>query len=171
MTDITIVNTTENSLEAFQTVLTKFFWKLEQDKALRSRLRRCTSAEQGLMVPAVHRLYSDLGPNRGSVEGAARAAILLATATKDIPSSTLGKWISKVWNVSKDSSAGCEARLDALLRSSDPAIFMRLVNALASRSDGCFPFASTVRAVMDWDDPIARKRAAATIACDYASAT
>ena len=171
---------TEASASAggFEQTVLGFVRQMKDDRSLHSRVRRCSAISEVLLVPQVHKLHVELGAD-ASAKGAARIALLVSDADLDKGNVgwPLGEWLARAWEVnkaarpSKDWKTGCERRLDALLRTSDPDMFVRLLRAMAARLDGKVPFAAAAQAVLEWERPSHRRNSAMRIACEYAVAT
>lgn len=161
--------------EQFARAIADFAFSLERDPALRGRLRRSSAARDALVVPQVHLLARAIGDRSESATGAARVALFLAEGGKDSRES-VGAWLLKVWRSGRGSRPsreflqGCDARLDALLRTPDADTFLRLLRSLMARSEERAPKAGIARAILDWETPGDRKRAASQLARQYASA-
>ncbi len=169
--------------DAFEEVASFFWWQVQNDPSLRSRLRRCSSVSGALLVPQVHVLQGKFGQPTPSMEAVARFA-MLACGIGQNSGTSLGEWIARTLKANKGAGTSkewrrsCDGRLDALLRTSNPDIFVRLLGALAARSGACstkpggrLPVGPAARAIFAWDHVETRRRAAAKIARDYAAAT
>jgi len=160
----------------FDFLVDRFRRTVRSDPTLRSRLRRCCSTSDTVLVPEVHRLRHAIGDPDVSTEAVGRIAILAADS--EAPNNmTLGHWLARIWGADRSSGpsrewrANCESHLDALLRTSDPDMLLRLLRALVARAEGKVPFAAAARAIVAWERLDTRQEIGGQIAREYAAVT